>query len=68
VPVQEDRHQVRLTGVRSPTAVPGYLGHLGYLGLRRYASTRSPGRALMLLTAASGWGRLQAHRWNRRRR
>ena len=68
MPVQEDRHQVRLTGVRSPTAVPGYLGHLGYLGLRRYASTRSPGRALMLLTAASGWGRRWAHRWNRRRR
>ena len=68
VPVPEDRPQVRLTGGRSPTAVPGYLGYLGYLGLRRCASTRPPGRALMLLTAASGWGRRWAHRWNRRRR
>ena len=66
--VPEDRPQVRLTGVRSPTAVPGYLGYPGYLGLRRCASTRPPGRALMLLTAASGWGRRWAHRWNRRRR
>jgi hypothetical protein len=73
-PVPEDRPQVRLMGVRSPTAVPGYLGHpgypglLGYPGLRRCASTRPPGRALMLLTAASGWGRRWAHRRNRRRR
>jgi hypothetical protein len=64
VPVPEDRH----TGVRSPTAVPGYLGYLGHLGLRRCASTRPPGRALMLLRAASGWGRRWAHRRNRRRR
>ncbi len=67
-PVPEDRPQVRLTGVRSPTAVLGYPGYLGYLGLRRCASTRPAGRALMLLTAASGWGRRWAHRWNRRRR
>jgi hypothetical protein len=67
-PVPEDRPQVRLTGVRSPTAVPGYLGHPGYLGLRRCVSTRPPGRALMLLRAASGGGRRWAHRRNRRRR
>jgi hypothetical protein len=71
-PGPQDRPQARLTEVRSPTVPPGhrgylghpgYPGHLGYPGLRRCASTRPPGRASVLLTAASGWG----HRWARHR-
>jgi hypothetical protein len=71
VAVPEGRLRVRLTGARSPTVAPGYLGYLGSLGslgLRRCASTRPPGRALMLLTAASGWVRRWAHRRNRQGR
>jgi len=70
----EHRPQVRLTGVRSPLAprgYPGYLGNLGYLGLRRCESTRPRGRASMVLTAASGsghhWGRHRGHRWGHHR-
>ena len=56
-------------GGPQPHGGPGSTwGTWGTLGLRRCASTRPPGRALMLLTAASGWGRRWAHRWNRRRR
>ena len=58
-PGLEDRPQVRLTGVRSPTAPQEYLGHLGYqgyLGLHRCASSRPQGRASTLLTAVSGSG------------
>ena len=70
----EHRPLVRLTGVRSPIApreYPGYLGNLGYLGLRRCGSTRPRGRASMVLTAASGsghqWAHRRGHRWRHHR-
>ncbi len=66
----QHRPQVRLTGVRSPITprgYPGYLGNLGYLGLRRCGSTRPLGRASMVLTAASGSGHHWGHHQGRHR-
>ena len=61
----EDRPQARLTWVRSPTAPLGHLGHPGFLGLRRCASTRPQRRASMLPTAASGSRHHRGRRWDR---
>ena len=63
-PGLEDRPQVRLTGVRSPTTPQEYLGYLGY---RRCASSRPQVRASTLLTAASGSGHRRGRHWGHRR-